>query len=311
MAINYYQNGKLKTVVNVKRVKMKLGNTGGHWSVTPVGTVSKGDKEADIFQTINSDSNICGPEGWVDYQSLDGSVFYLHFDCPTVHNNVCDATVSENSPYVITGTVPAHGADIDYKWTITQAQFDRIIDVPVSAVDLLNTSRCDLVPVSKILKYIDGREYVSLKDVFACEKLHPEAKLWCAKHALFLTSQGKAELTRRLVEKAIKEADSDETKYLKGLIDRAMEFHIDLSKGNYCRDKNLELQNALQQETLKPGAVKGTNRSGSVVCILDALRDSDLEAGWRTAVDTYVNYYEKEGVEKRRNDVIQMIEDAL
>ena len=202
MAIDYIQIGNMKTVVKLNLAGAKLDTSGGNWKSTTVETVAGDGKGHDIFKCVNLKSYVCGSEGTVTYESSNGSVFTLHFDCPSSSANVCDAEVSDHSPFKISASVPAHGFNITYSWVILQREYNKILDLPVSSADFIAEPKCDLVPSDKIKEYIDGREKLTLKDVFAIKELPDRAKIWCATHPLFLNDQSKAVLTRELAKRA-------------------------------------------------------------------------------------------------------------
>lgn len=124
MAINYYQNGRLKTAVAVNLVDCAITDDWGSWSIQPSETVKVNTQLERIFQTVNRQSYMCGPEGRVRYEAADGSVFTICFDCPTSAPNKCNVSVGEGSPWKITGHVPSSGIDdINYDCTITQKSY--------------------------------------------------------------------------------------------------------------------------------------------------------------------------------------------
>lgn len=309
MAIDYYQTGKIKTVVKLNLTEMTLNTTGGHWKSTPLETVSGDSKEHDIFKCINKDSNISGPEGTVAYESSDGSRFTLHFDCPWNASNVCNAKVSENSPYKISGNVPPSGADITYSWTITQKNFNQFLDPPVLSQDLISAPKCNLVPFDKILTYINGREFICLKDVFAIKELPHKAKIWCAKHPLFLTPQTKAILTRTLVEKNA--AAAVDAYGISDLTEAALMLNRNISQGELSQNKRENLHYQFQEVIPVTLSARTAKLDDMLLCVIQALLNEDLAVGWAAAADAFLNEVNPNGMEERAEKLIRMIEERL
>lgn len=309
MAIDYFQTGNMNTVTKLNLTGTKLSTTGGSWKSKPVDTVQGDGQRHDIFKCVNEASNISGPEGTVTYESADGSVFTLHFDCPWNHSNVCDATVSEHSPFKISAGVPAHGADITYSWTITQKDFKQLLDLPVSSVDFIAAPKCDLVPFRKILEYIDGRETICLKDVFAVEELPNKAKIWCATHSLFLTSQSKAILTRELAKRVANKING--VHRIDGLVEEALAYNEKLSQGDICRGQGDELTARMQSLIVPALSAEPMKQENVLLCVIQALVIEDLSAGFKAAVAAYVNNANQNGLEDRTAEVAAIIGEKL
>lgn len=309
MAIDYFQTGNLSTVTRLNLVGTELSTTGGSWKSTPVETVSGDGETKEIFKCVNKDSNISGPEGTVTYESADGSIFKLHFDCPWNHANVCDATVSEHSPFKISASVPAHGADITYSWTITQKSYDQVLDLPVSSAEFIAAPKCDLVPFHKILEYIDGRETICLKDVFAVKELPVRAKIWCATHSLFLTSQSKAVFTRELAKRAADQING--VHEIDGLVEEALAYNEKLSQEDICRSQGAALADRMQSLIVPAMSADSMMQENVLLCVIQALTNEDLSAGFKAAVAAYVNDRNQNGLEDRTAEVAAIIGEKL
>lgn len=261
-----------------------------------------------FFQCINAGSLICGPKGHLEYEASDGSLFKLDFDCPIAKANYCGASVSENSPFQIKGDVAERGADITYVWLITQKHHNEFVDMPVSTIDLLNAEKCNLLSLEQILKYIDNREYVRLKDVFEIKDMPVDAKLWCIKNNLFLTAQTKAIITRALADK-IKDkfAANDAT----GLYDRAYEYNLSISQNVYGLPQGQELHSEVRNYLRNNiNDTDGISEDISMA-IIDALCNENLSKGCSNAIDLYTMSKEKNVTIQRKQEIISIVEKLL
>ena len=305
MSIDYYQKGKMKTVVTLNLIGESLNTSGGRYTMRPLEKVTVSDTHKDIFQCTNCGSSICGPEGHVEYESSDGSVFKLDFDCPVTKDNYCSGSVSKNSPFKISSSVQAGGADIDYTWTITQKDFNNFIDMPVSSIDLLNAEKCKLLSVGKILEYINNREFVCMKDVLAIKDMPMDAKLWCIKNDLFFTSQTKAIITRAIADKVKDQFAANE---VSGLFEQAYEHNIIISQGIHADNQGKELRSDIRSFLRSNVFNKNGVGADMSLAVVDALCDENLAKGCSNAIDLYVA---SDDSDKRKQEIVSIIEDLL
>jgi hypothetical protein len=307
MAVDYFQSGQIKTVVTVNLTGQRLNTSGGSWDVRPSAVVWSNASYVQAFKTVNVGSSICGPEGMVQYEAADGSVFTMEFDCPVSSKNVCNGTVSGGSPYKIESDVPRTGADIEYKWNISQKSYLDFVDAPIFSVDLIRSEKCDLVPTERVLKFIDNRTCLYLKDVFAIDELPAQAKIWCAVHDLFLTPQSKAILLRDLAQKAAGEFTSNFRNF-SGVFDDALSYNLKVSAGTLSDIERERLRGALNACDT---AADGVHRDTELLTVKEALLNHNLSEGWKTAVNAYISVERKEGAKERRDAVITLIKERL
>lgn len=311
MAIDYIQKGKIKTVISLVLRGYNLDDSYGSFKTIPADSISKNSDFVMFFETINDASNLCGPKGHVVYRDAGEREFTMRFDCPTSDNNVCTAEMTAgDSSYTITGEVPKSGHDIDYKWTIKQAKFNEFIDAPIFSKDLLNAPQCGLISKEKMLKYIDGRSCLYLKNVFEVRYLPTEAIIWCSVHDLFLTPQSKAILTRDLAQKAMREL-SPSVRNRIILFDHLLTYHENISKGDIISSERERLLEKYSKSSEAVNSGQVCERDFELLDVIKTLMEDNLEDGWRTAVNTYVRRDKKDGVEERRKAVIELIEDRL
>lgn len=162
-------------MVAVHRIAIVLDDEWGFWSSAPVEKVGPSDSKTPFFQT-----DMLGPRGHVKYESADGALSTMSFDCPTSRASVCSGKMSPGTPYTIEAYVPSSGYSIDYEWSIRRKSFS-FFDAPVFAEDLLAAEKCDLVTDERIVQAIDSRG-AYLRVTFAVADLPDEAKLSCATH---------------------------------------------------------------------------------------------------------------------------------
>ena len=307
MATNYYQNGRLQTAVTVNLVDSAITDDWGSWSIHPSETVKANTQLERIFQTVNRQSYMCGPEGRVRYEAADGSVFTICFDCPTSAPNKCNVSVGEGSPWKITGHVPSSGIDdINYDCTITQKHYQEIIDVPVFVKDIIDAPKCGLVSEEEILGLASGRDRVRLRDVFIIESLPLEAKLWCARSPLFLTAQGKAALSRAFVQEIM--GEQRENPAAGGpLLEAALLCNDRMAQGEYSASK-IE---SLHADFTKELAGSGRSRGNELLCMVQSLLNPDFQAGWTSIVNLYVKRNMTEGLRERQQKVIDFIQRSF
>lgn len=307
MAIDYVQYGSMETVVTINLKSAELLDGNGSWKSYPVEKVNVNASAETIFACINKGSLMCGPKGKVQYETADGSVFTINFDCPTSSPNVCNVEVSEASPWKIKGTVPKSGINnIYYSCIITQKDYNAVIDVPVSSVDIINEPKCNLVPVETILKCINGREYLKLKDIFAIDELPLEAKLWCAKSNLFLTPQSKSSLLRSYAKELFSQQLIDDEKS-KLLLSEVINFNIDLSQGEISEKKKDLLKdnlNACNDIAYERNNVK-------LIDIMHILLETDLSYAWSWLVSIHTERQNKTEFKMRQENLVSFIGERL
>ncbi len=307
MAIDYKQYGRMKTSVVINLASAKLLDSYGSWETYPSEKVEVNSDSVTIFSCVNKGSLMCGPKGEVVYEAADGSRFTIAFDCPTSSPNVCNVSVSDASPWQIKGTVPPSGIDgIYYSCTITQKDYNAVIDVPVSSVAIINEPKCNLVSMVNILKHINDREYVKLKDVFAVDELPLEAKLWCAKSNLFLTPQSKSSLLRSYAKELFEELLVDDEKS-KMLLDEAINFNIDLSQGEISEKKKELLQDKLNS----CNDIAYESNNVKLLDIIHILLEIDLSYAWSRLVSMHTERSNKTEFKKRQENLISFIGERL
>ena len=199
MAKTYTQTGYLKTVVALRNTDAHLNH--GNWLSYPISSVSVGTDNNQIFVGDNEGvSTICS-DGYVVYTAADGTEFRLDYNCTMSGKNDISMTIQKLSgPWAHGSIIATDGFNSCYYWEIIQTS--DFVDAPVFPEDILKAEKCNSISNEKILKYIDGRHCVYLKDCLAVNSLPAFAKVWCIQNPLFLTPASKALVLRNVSQES-------------------------------------------------------------------------------------------------------------
>lgn len=299
--------GKLSTVVSLTYTDCHLDH--GKWKTQPSGVISQGTDQQ-LFVGQNRDASVQPACGWCKYTANDGSVFTFHFEDNKSDDNYCWTTIENLSgPWSVdTPDYPKGGKTFTVTYKILQ-KANTFADVPVSPEEILNASKCDSYSIQQIKEFMKGYNQIHLKDVFEKTDLPVNAKMWCATNPIFLSPGSKSILLSDLAALIETELSKDVQNVLP-ILEKAVIHNGKIATNMHSNADAGDIRSQLEEQYT---AAQNSNfvRDGELIDTLCQYLNQDISEGWKAAVSCYFGRAEGEELEKRRQNIIHLIEKRL